>query len=89
MAFRDVEVYAALQGLRYIYCGDIINSIFYLKFLSQGVLCIQQGQQSFMRCAQEYASFFVKCYTTTDLRVNGTSLNRFCRKTNKIKVFCC
>lgn len=67
MIFRDVEVYA-LQGLTY--CGEIINSISYLKFLSQGVLFIQQGQQSFMRCAQEYPSFFIKCYTTTDLRVN-------------------
>lgn len=53
MIFRDVEVYAALQGLTC--CGEIINSISYLKFLSQGVLYIQQGQQSFVRYAQEYA----------------------------------
>lgn len=51
MSFRDVEVYAALQGLTY--CGEITKSISNLKFLSQGVLCIQKGQESFMRCAQE------------------------------------
>lgn len=68
MIFGDVEVYAALQVL--MYYGEKINSISYLKFLSQGVLYIQQGQKSFMRRAQEYTSFFPKCYTTTDLKVN-------------------
>lgn len=43
MIRRDVEVYAALQAV--MYCGMKLNGISNHKFLSQGVLYIQQGQQ--------------------------------------------